>query len=160
MQPKLLLQPASPCKTRQQDSGRDGDAIPLSTLLEHCPASPPAQAPGSLFDLEEPSGLGLMATPKRKWPGTWSAAAVSVLPEPPSDLRAAKRREGKKKSEPSDNMDSGKSRGGKSQTGEEKKREKIREERRCRRAKRQESRDSPRFSNDVGFLRVERKKGR
>ena len=57
------------------------------------------------------------------------------------------------RSETSDNMDTWKSRGGKNQRGEQKK-EKIREERRCRCDQRWESRDSLCFSNDLGLWRA------
>ena len=72
-------------------TGPDGEDIPLSTLLQHCPPTPPPQASRlALRPWGGTPGIGLM--PKSKWPGTWSAEAVRATPDPPpSDLHAARR---------------------------------------------------------------------
>ena len=45
-------------------TGPDGEAIPLSTLLQHCPPTPRPRHPASLYDLEgAPLALDLCQTP-------------------------------------------------------------------------------------------------
>ena len=60
-------------------TGPDGEDIPLSTLLQHCPPTPRPRHPASLYDLEGAK----IQVPKSKWPGTWSAEAVRVTPDTP-----------------------------------------------------------------------------
>ena len=67
-------------------TGPDGETTPLSTLLQHCPPTPPA--PGI-----PPLSTTLRGHPWHwTYPGTWSAEAVRATPDPPPlDLHAAKR---------------------------------------------------------------------
>ena len=79
-------------------TGPDGEDIPLSTLLQHCPPTPPPQASRlPLRPWGSTPGIGLI--PKSKWPGTWSAEAVRATPDPPPFRPSCgkKERPGKKK---------------------------------------------------------------
>ena len=85
--------------TKPKQAALDGDIPPLSTLLEQHPGTP---SPASRLPLR-PSGrtqLWIFSPPsyKPKWPGTWSAEAVSVTPDQlPDRVAQSKRRAGKKK---------------------------------------------------------------
>ena len=71
-------------------TGPDGEDIPLSTLLQHCPPTPRPRHPASLYDLEgAPLALDLCQTPSG--PALGQRKLCVRLRTPPSDLHAVKR---------------------------------------------------------------------